>query len=78
MPHTTSSTFGTTWAVVAKIDFDEAEAPVMALLMMFLIVGALVAVAAAVIGLLVARSIAKPLSDMTSAMGELANKVWST
>ena len=50
----------------------------MALLMMFLIVGALVAVAAAVIGLLVARSIAKPLSDMTSAMGELANKVWST
>ena len=70
--------FGTTWAVVAKIDYDEAEAPVMALLMMFLIVGALVAVAAAVIGLLVARSIAKPLSDMTSAMGELANKVWST
>jgi len=70
--------FGTTWAVVAKIDRAESEAPVMALLMQFLIVGGLVGIAAAVIGLFVARSIAKPLSDMTSAMGGLANKIWST
>ncbi len=69
---------GETWAAVANVDVEEADAPVQELLYQFLLVGAAVVAAAIVIGLLVARSIAGPLTRMTTAMQELAHKVWST
>ncbi|MEO0961927.1 MAG: methyl-accepting chemotaxis protein [Pseudomonadota bacterium] len=70
--------FDTRWAVVAKVDQSEADAPIMSLMYNFLIVGTLVVIGAAVTGLLVARSISQPLTRMTTAMQALAEKVWST
>jgi len=70
--------FGTTWAVVASIDTAEANGPISALLVQFVLVGFFVVAGAAVIGLFVARSITQPLTRMTGAMDDLAKKVWTT
>lgn len=70
--------YGARWAVVAKVDQSEADAPIMGLMYQFLMAGTLVILGVAVVGLLVARSIAQPLTRMTAAMQALADKVWST
>ena len=70
--------FGATWAVIVQISEAEANAGVTSLLFQFLIIGTLVMIAAVGIGLFVARGISNPLTKMTTAMGDLANKNWST
>lgn len=70
--------FGETWAVIVQISEAEANEGVTSLLIQFLIAGALIVLAAVGIGLFVARSISNPLTQMTTAMGGLANKDWST
>lgn len=70
--------FGETWAVIVQISEAEANSGVTSLLIQFLVIGALMMAAATAIGLFVARSISNPLTKMTTAMGHLANKNWST
>jgi methyl-accepting chemotaxis protein len=64
---------GTRWALVATIAQSEALAPVADMRNTILLLSAIVLVAATIIGLLFARSIAKPISRLTMAMNHLAD-----
>ena len=68
---------GTRYAVVTEQTVAEAEAGVSALMMQFLLIGALVAVVSTAIGLFVARSVSKPITEMTGTMQRLAEQDWS-
>jgi len=70
--------FGATWAVMATVSKTEAEKDISALLMQFLVVTLIVMAASTAAGFFVARSISRPLSNMTTAMEDLANRDWST
>jgi methyl-accepting chemotaxis protein len=63
---------GTRWALVAAIGEDEALAPVADMRNLIIGVAALVLAGAALIGFLFARSIARPISQLTRTMGSLA------
>jgi len=63
---------GSRWAVVAEIDQAEVDAPVMAMGLKLLIGAAVLALLVGIVGLLFARSITRPVTDMTAAMGKLA------
>ena len=62
----------TTWALIAEIDEAEAFEAVVAMQILMLIIAAVGAALILVAGYLMARSISKPITAMTGAMGELA------
>ncbi|MDK1021159.1 MAG: methyl-accepting chemotaxis protein, partial [Candidatus Hydrogenedentes bacterium] len=62
----------TTWAILTEIDEAEAFASIVALQWLMFIIGAVAIAAIAVIGFLLARSIANPMVEMTDVMGKLA------
>ncbi len=64
---------GTTWAVMAEIDEAEVLAPVRSLRNFMIVAGLMTLTVIALIGLLFARTLTKPLSLMTRVMGELAD-----
>jgi len=64
---------GTRWAVMAEIDEAEVLGPVRALRNFMIIAGLVMVAIIAVIGLLFARALTKPVSQMTNVMGQLAN-----
>ncbi len=63
---------GLTWALLAEIDEVEAFSGAHAIQNLMLIVGVIGVIAIFGAGFLMARSISLPISEMTSAMGELA------
>ena len=63
---------GTKWAVVATITEAEALAPIVALRNAMLLVGGALLLIAAIAGFFFARSITRPISLLTAAMGALA------
>ena len=63
---------GVTWAVIANIDMEEVDAPVIEMRNLMLAAGLIVVAVIIVIGLMFARAISKPISGMTEAMGVLA------
>ncbi|MEQ8747547.1 methyl-accepting chemotaxis protein [Pyruvatibacter sp.] len=69
---------GTTYAVVAEQEIAEAEAGVFRLMWVFAVAGLVVSLASVVIGLLVARSVSRPITAMTHSMKKLADKDWAT
>ena len=64
---------GLSWAVISKIDKAEALASVAAMKVVMAIIVAVAAGAIAVIGFLLARSVSKPVVDMTGSMKRLAS-----
>ena len=70
--------FGDTWAVLATVSKDEAQQDISALLTQFMLMTALAMAASTAAGFFMARSISRPLSNMTGAMERLANRDWST
>jgi methyl-accepting chemotaxis protein len=63
---------GHNWALVTLISKNEAIAPIFDLRNLLLIVGAALLVAVAVVGLIVSRSITRPITRLTGTMGALA------
>ncbi len=63
---------GTNFAVLAEVDVEEALAGVVTMRNISLVIGAIVLVVVALIGVLLARSVARPIALMTGAMGRLA------
>lgn len=69
--------FGIKWAVIAEIEIAEAEQEVTTLLYSFILVGLLVVLIAAALGMLMSNHVSKPITNMTSAMRRLADRDWS-
>ncbi|WP_137150698.1 methyl-accepting chemotaxis protein [Devosia sp. FKR38] len=63
----------TQWAVVTVIGKDEAQAPVVAMRNMMLLVGAGLLAIAAVAGYLFSRSVSRPITGLTDTMAALAD-----
>ena len=63
---------GVTWAVVAKIDMEEIDIPVVEMQNVILIAALVIALVVTGIGVFFARSITKPIANMTDVMGVLA------
>ncbi len=63
---------GTNFAVLAEVDVEEALAGVVSMRNISLVIGAIVLVVVGLIGVLLARSVARPIALMTGAMGRLA------
>ncbi len=63
---------GVTWAILAEIDTDEALAAVTDMRNQSMLIGAAVLVIITLIGIFLARGIARPLTHMNEAMRELA------
>lgn len=64
---------GVTWAVIAEIDMNEVDIPVLHLRNILLVVVLIIALAVGGIGFVLSRSISKPINAMTGVMGELAH-----
>jgi methyl-accepting chemotaxis protein len=64
---------GVRWGILSEVDLDEVLEPVHAMRLFLLLVGVAVLVAVAVVGLLFARSITRPLGAMTGTMQKLAD-----
>jgi len=64
----------TSWVLLAEIDEAEAFAPVGSMTTLMLIIGGVGVLVVFGAGLLMARSISNPITNMTGAMGELAAK----
>ena len=64
---------GVKWAVMAEIDAEEVDRPVISMRNSVMIQTAIVLAIMAVIGVLFARSITNPIAAMTATMGVLAN-----
>ncbi|MGD1934427.1 MAG: methyl-accepting chemotaxis protein [Candidatus Phaeomarinobacter sp.] len=69
--------FDTTLAVVAEIEIAEAEAEIFVLLIEFIIVGIVVVIGAAAIGIFMSKSVSGPITAMTAAMRRLADQDWN-
>lgn len=63
---------GVRWAVMATVEMEEADEPVVTMLIDLLIGGLVIAVAIGVIAIFVARTVTKPIAATTGVMGELA------
>jgi len=63
---------GVTWAVIANIDMEEVDIPVIDMRNAMLIAVLIVAVVIGIIGFLFSRSITNPIAGMTDSMGVLA------
>ncbi len=63
---------GVTWAVIANIDMEEVDIPVVAMERDMALVGAVMVLIMALIGFFFARSITRPIGAMTDSMGVLA------
>ncbi|NVK19739.1 MAG: bacteriohemerythrin [Methylocystaceae bacterium] len=63
---------GVTWAVIAEIDMEEVDIPVLELRTVLMIVIVLIAAGVGLIGYFLSRSISKPINAMTDVMGQLA------
>jgi methyl-accepting chemotaxis protein len=64
---------GVTWAVIAKLDMEEVDIPVVEMRNGILIEAVILALIITAIGVFFARSITNPIANMTSVMGVLAN-----
>ena len=64
---------GVTWAVIAKIDMEEVDIPVIEMRNGMLIEAGILALIITAIGVFFARSITNPINNMTLVMGVLAN-----
>jgi methyl-accepting chemotaxis protein len=64
---------GVRWGILAEADEAEVLAPVKAMQWFLILAGLVILVAVAILGVLFARSITKPLAAMTRTMGELAD-----
>ncbi|MEE9441245.1 MAG: methyl-accepting chemotaxis protein [candidate division Zixibacteria bacterium] len=58
--------FGASWAMIAEIDESEAFATVNALQMAIMLIGAVMAAIVVLVGWMIARSIAKPIANMSA------------
>jgi methyl-accepting chemotaxis protein len=63
---------GTTWAVLAEVDVEEALAGVRDMRNLALIIGVLVLLVVAAVGVFLARGVVRPLVAMTGALSQLA------
>lgn len=63
---------GTKWAITAVQDTDEVFAPIVAMRQTMLALGGAMLLIAIVVGLLIARGIARPITRLTRAMAEMA------
>ncbi|HEY9163229.1 MAG TPA: methyl-accepting chemotaxis protein [Magnetovibrio sp.] len=64
---------GVTWAVIAKLDMEEVDIPVIEMRNGMLLEAGIMALVIAAVGIFFARSITNPISNMTTVMGVLAN-----
>ncbi len=63
---------GVTWAIMAEIDVEEVDIPVVEMRNTILLIALLIALVVTAIGIFFARSITKPIANMTDVMGVLA------
>ncbi|MBT7771635.1 MAG: methyl-accepting chemotaxis protein [Rhodospirillales bacterium] len=68
----------TKWAVIAEIDNDEVLAPVAAMGNAMILIAILIVATGAAVGIYFARSVTRPITTLTDAMGLLANGNLST
>jgi len=68
---------GVTWAVMAEMDMDEVDIPVVEIRNAILIAAAIIALVVAAIGVFFARSIPRPIANMNAVMGVLAKGDWT-
>lgn len=64
---------GVTWAVMAEIDMEEVDLPIVEMRNETLIEAVIIALIVTAIGVFFARSITRPIANMTTVMGVLAN-----
>ena len=63
---------GVTWAIMAEIDMEEVDLPIIEMQNVILITALVIALVVTGIGVFFARSITKPIANMTDVMGVLA------
>lgn len=64
---------GTKWALIAEIDIEELNQPIVSMRYILLIVSLSVVAAIGFLGIFVARGIARPIGEITGVMSELAS-----
>ncbi len=69
---------GTHYAVIAEQEVSESDAGVFVLMMELMAAALVVAAISSILGILLARSITRPISSMTTSMNKLAGKDWNT